>query len=404
MVTARLPGPAVVFLTAMLVALPPVSRGAADETQVREEIQREETELQRIESDLDRTRDRTRALSDKETRVLTELNRIDSDLTRGEAAVSRMRAREESLAKEAARAGELLVQEEARLDERREILRRRLRNIYMYGERAGLQVLLSATSAVDLVRRFDWLLLVAAQDRRLERDVRVAVEAVADASTELESRHAESEAVRRDAEQEQAGLRRSQGDRRKLLESVRGEREGHERIARELESARASVQELLAELEEQARRARRAGELPAGGTGFAGAKGGLPWPVEGRLSRRFGVKRDPRFGTSTFSGGLDIQAPAGTEVIAVHRGRVDYVDWLPGYGQCIILNHGNGYYTLYAHTERVFVAAGDGVFAGERVATVGDTGSLTGDALHFEIRKDAEPVDPLPWLGPARLR
>jgi murein DD-endopeptidase MepM/ murein hydrolase activator NlpD len=77
---------------------------------------------------------------------------------------------------------------------------------------------------------------------------------------------------------------------------------------------------------------------------------------------------------------------------------------LPGYGQCIILSHGDGYYTLYAHTSRVFVSPGELVNTGDVIATVGDTGSLVGDVLHFEIRKDAEPVNPAPWLRAIRLR
>ena len=142
----------------------------------------------------------------------------------------------------------------------------------------------------------------------------------------------------------------------------------------------------------------------AAGTSFASAKGRLPWPVQGKVSRWFGVQKDPRFGTSTFNGGIDIQAERESDVVCVHPGRVDYVDWLPGYGQCIIVNHGDGYYTLYAHTAKVFVGVGDDARAGEVIASVGDTGSLLGNVLHFEIRKDAEPINPAPWLSATKLR
>ena len=122
------------------------------------------------------------------------------------------------------------------------------------------------------------------------------------------------------------------------------------------------------------------------------------------MTRWFGVHKDKRFGTSTFNGGVDIRADDETDVIAVHAGRADYVDWLPGYGQCIILNHGGGYFTLYAHTSSVFVNPGDRVEAGDVIASVGDTGSLFGNILHFEIRKDAEPINPAPWLRSVPLR
>jgi septal ring factor EnvC (AmiA/AmiB activator) len=146
------------------------------------------------------------------------------------------------------------------------------------------------------------------------------------------------------------------------------------------------------------------GELPAQGTDFAAAKGRLLWPVEGKVTRWFGLQKDKRFGTSTFNGGIDIRAERRADVHAAHSGRADYVDWLPGYGQCIILNHGGGYFTLYAHTSAVFVTAGDLVRAGDVIASVGETGSLHGPVLHFEIRKDAEPINPAPWLRSTKLK
>ena len=186
---------------------------------------------------------------------------------------------------------------------------------------------------------------------------------------------------------------------------MRQEKRKKQQLVAELESSEKELKNLLAELEERAK-ARRApgGDLPPEGTAFAAAKGRLPWPVQGKVSRWFGVQKDPRFGTSTFNGGIDIQAEKESDVTCVHPGRADYVDWLPGYGQCIIVNHGDGYYSLYAHTSKVFVSVGDMVRAGEVIASVGDTGSLLGDALHFEIRKDAEPINPAPWLSATKLR
>jgi len=122
------------------------------------------------------------------------------------------------------------------------------------------------------------------------------------------------------------------------------------------------------------------------------------------VERWFSVQKDKRFGTSTFNGGVDIRAERESDVIAVHTGRADYVNWLPGYGQCIIVNHGSGYFSLYAHTSRVFVSAGDMVHTGQVIASVGDTGSMLGDVLHFEIRKDAEPINPAPWMISSKLR
>jgi murein DD-endopeptidase MepM/ murein hydrolase activator NlpD len=113
---------------------------------------------------------------------------------------------------------------------------------------------------------------------------------------------------------------------------------------------------------------------------------------------RFGVEMHPRFGTKVPSNGIDIAAPAGAPIVAVAAGTIEFVDWLPGYGRCVIVNHGGGFYTLYAHCSRTLVAKGAKVAAGQKVAEVGDTDSVKGTILHFEIRKGQDAMNPEEWL------
>ena len=105
-----------------------------------------------------------------------------------------------------------------------------------------------------------------------------------------------------------------------------------------------------------------------------------------------------RFGTKTFNSGVDITAKFGTPIAAVAKGRVEYVNWLEGYGKCAIINHGGGFYTLYANASEILVSVGKDVAAGETIGRVGDTGSTMGTALHFEIRKGREALSPLEWF------
>ncbi|MBZ0269176.1 peptidoglycan DD-metalloendopeptidase family protein, partial [bacterium] len=355
----------------------------------REEIAQESAELEKVRAELRKAREEHGQYQTRESQVLSQLNGIDSELTLKERLVSGLRRKEERLSTDLVDTRDKLQRERERLEERRDILTRRLRNIYKVGERPGLQVLLGATSAVDLVRRFEWLLLVADQDRRLYDDVQVAVARVRETEAELNRKQDEVAQIRDESESERSSLESKRQDRQKLLSSVRTEKQRRASLIGELEQAEKDMQTLLEELEARAKLVLEGG-LPPEGTGFEERKGKLPWPVHGKVTRWFGVQKDKRFGTSTFNGGIDIEAAAEADVIAVHTGRADYVNWLPGYGQCIILNHGGGYFSLYAHTSKVFVAAGDLVNAGAVIATVGDTGSLLGNVLHFEIRKDAE--------------
>ena len=136
--------------------------------------------------------------------------------------------------------------------------------------------------------------------------------------------------------------------------------------------------------------------LPA--VGFGTLRGRLPWPTEGRVVSAFGAQVHPRFGTRTFRNGVDIEAGEGRDVAAVFAGHVVYTGWFKGYGNLIILDHDNEYYTLYAHVADIVVKEGDDVRQGQRIGTVGDTGSLEGPRLYFEVRYQGKPQNPEQWL------
>jgi septal ring factor EnvC (AmiA/AmiB activator) len=366
-------------------------------------MEQESAELDRVRRELEQARNERKKYAAREMKILEQLNSLDSDLTLKQRLLTGLERKERRLSADLERTRSRLGQERSRLDERRAVLRRRLRNIYKFGEKPGLQVLLGASSAADLVRRFDWLLMVATQDRQLYEEVLASLAVVRKSEIELAGKMSEVRGIREESERERSELARTREERKGLLDSVRSEKTRRERLIGELEEAEKQVQQLMSELQERARRLAD-GEIDLDGNTFVGAKGALPWPVEGKVSRWYGIQKDRRFGTSTFNGGIDIMAEKESEVIAVHRGRADYVNWLPGYGQCIILSHGGGYYTLYAHTSKVYVSPGDVVESGDVIASVGDTGSLLGNILHFEVRKDAEPVNPAVWLRPVRLR
>ena len=131
-------------------------------------------------------------------------------------------------------------------------------------------------------------------------------------------------------------------------------------------------------------------------------RGRLPWPTDGKIVAAYGAQVHPRFGTRTFRNGVDIEAAQGTDVGAVYAGHVIYTGWFKGYGNLIILDHGTEYFTLYAHVAEILVKEGDDVRQGQRIGSVGDTGSLTGPRLYFEVRYQGKPQDPEQWLRQQR--
>lgn len=121
-------------------------------------------------------------------------------------------------------------------------------------------------------------------------------------------------------------------------------------------------------------------------------------PVKGKIKYFFGPYKNSKFNVVNFRSGIVIQADRGEPIRAVFDGKILYASWFKGYGNMIIVDHGDNYYTVYAHAQELFASKGDIVEKGEVVATVGDTGSLIGPNLHFEVRHHGKPVDPLKWI------
>ena len=171
------------------------------------------------------------------------------------------------------------------------------------------------------------------------------------------------------------------------------ERETRNRTAslKRLEQQQGQLERLLREL------SRAIQESPSvdPSDAFAKLRGRLSWPVEGRLTAGFG---DTRVGTIKWNG-LLIAADRGKPVRAVHTGRVIYADWLPGMGLLIIVDHGNGYLSLYGHNETLYKKVGAQVSGGDAIAAAGDSGGRAQSGLYFEIRRGGKPVDPRPWFA-----
>ena len=131
---------------------------------------------------------------------------------------------------------------------------------------------------------------------------------------------------------------------------------------------------------------------------FNELKGLLKIPVKGTIVTGFGSYLNTKLNVLNFRSGIDIKTDRGEPIRAVSAGRIIYASWFKGYGNMIIIDHGNSYYTVYAHVEEFFKAKGDGVESDEVIATAGDTGSMIGSGLYFEVRHHGKPQDPMEWI------
>jgi murein hydrolase activator len=401
-ITARVARPLVV---GFVVALVVVGSSAAQQHAPKKDdrLQSEQKRLHETQRQLKEEREKAAEARRRETSLLAELEQIDRRLAEKQREVKQLDERIQRVQGEIhALRGEIQRLEGDRTRQE-DSLARRLRAIYkLHAQGGALPLILSSDDPVARAATVRQLSRVAALDARIIREYRLTSERLGEKRSREESREEELASLRAEAKREQVEVDRDAAKRRALLAKVRDERAYHERMVGELTEAAQRLEAFIRDLQARQRRLAKIPPPKQGveppGTGFGTLRGRLPWPTDGRIVTAFGAQVHPRFGTRTFKNGVDIEAVEGTDVAAVYPGNVVYAGWFKGYGNLIILDHGNEYYTLYAHVAEIIVKEGDDVKQGQRIGTVGDTGSLVGARLYFEVRFQGKPLDPEQWL------
>jgi septal ring factor EnvC (AmiA/AmiB activator) len=351
------------------------------------------------------------------------------DLAESEASISDVNRRLRELA-QARRQVERQIaglQDRSRSVETRQTLQRRqlgqvARAQYLLVRQAPWQRWLSGASPESLGRDLRQLDRVAASRARSIGDLRERREELAQLEAESLVRQAELAGIAQEEAATRAQLLRQQAARKRTLarlsRQITAQRQSIASLARDEQRLASLVEELSRVLAEQARRnARRAAARPpseAGGSRgtaadstesgpaipvkFAQLRGRLRLPVAGEISARFGSPRRTEAGVDAPTWkGVFIRAPVGTEVRAIAAGRVVFADWLRGFGNLLIVDHGDGVLSVYGNNESLLCSVGDPVEADEVVAEVGNTGGNPVSGLYFELRSEGRPIDPLKW-------
>ena len=360
-----------------------------------DDVDAKQQELDRIRREIETHRQQTQKLGSQEKQVLKKLSGIDKDIDLSKRYLKKLSEQENDID---GRIGDLRVMiggREIVLSQQEEALGARLRQMYKRDPKYKWEVFLGAQSIDQAISRYQFMKIIAGQDASLIGDFRASKRSLELEQVRLAESLQEVSELRESRQEETTQLERSKKQRQTVLAGIRSEKSKHAKAIEDLEKAQA---ELLALIDDIIRRGTASKDLPPTGE-FAALRGRLLWPVPGKIIRGFGKHTHPKYGTVTMNNGVDIQAPAGTPIIAVAAGVVEFVDWIDAFGKCVILNHGGGYYTLYAHVASTMVAQGQKVGRGQAIAEVGDTGSLQGYVCHFEVRQGRKAMNPAEWLG-----
>ena len=357
---------------------------------LQKQIDKEKSTLERLKRDIRKTRTQRDRSQKKWDAVLQSVERLDRRYHKERldaATITRELTHVEQELEKIVTQGTAL---QSQMDDRKTMIETRLRRLYMDGRAGWFQPLLTADSYAQFERRLLYLSALVTRERQIfEQEQRDAAEFERLREQRANARQALVEKKERIDEKLHV-MKGISTKKRKVLASLQRETQSHEHALSTLQRAEHRKESLLRELEQRS-------DLPGRPAPFK--KGTLVWPADGDLVGTFGRQRHPTFDTYIDRKGIEIATREGSAIRAASGGTVVYADWLKGYGLVVILDHGNNYFTLYAHASQLSVEEGDAVDKGGVLGGTGSFGLTDTTILYFELRKGTRPMDPVGWFA-----
>lgn len=347
--------------------------------------------LAAVQDEMRRLQGELTGLVQREKTLLGDVARMDAEIALRRAEAEEVSLRLSETEDRLAASARSLAEIGAERDRRAPQLAARLREIYKRGPLGLLSRVLGTQGEVASLDGLRYAALLARRDAAQLQAWRGVTDRLAREREGLDAARERYATLESESARKEAALTAGRASRSSLLARVRDDREQHERAVTELEDAARRLGQLVASVEDGS---------AAVALDVRKFRGLLDWPADGAVSATFGTTVHPRFKTEVPHPGLDIDAAEGEPIRAVFDGRVAFAAPLAGYGLTCVLDHGHGVVSIYAHAQVLLAAAGETVVRGQEIGKVGDSGSLRGTYLYFEMRDAGKPVDPSGWLRP----
>jgi len=283
-----------------------------------------------------------------------------------------------------------------KLENQKILLGQRFRQLYKEGPAYPLKVAFSSENITDLLQRLKYMELIAEHDANLMANYKNRLDILNEEKKSLLAIKAQLVRLEKDALKKRNEFKNAKKEKKSFLKRVKNKKRLGIQTKKELLESSGKLNDLIQEL---------LTKLVSGeGLDISDKKGRLNLPVKGRILNKFGRKKDKKLGSFIVHNGINIRSKVGTPARAVFNGKVLYSGELDGYGNLVILGHGKDYHSLYGHLDSIKVKQNQIVKTGEIIGLSGDTGSLVGETLYFEIRKNGKPVEPIIWFKIARSK
>jgi septal ring factor EnvC (AmiA/AmiB activator) len=373
-----------ILLAALLFAgLPLLAPAQTDEEKARRQLQQLQADIKRINREIS-------SAGTQRDKLQKQLRDADRQLGRIEKEIADNRRKIDDSRRELASLREERDDLERARGDQQERIGAELRRAWQMGRQGQLRVLLSQENPHTVARAMGYYRYFFAARNELLGQYRDTLARLQGVERDIDATLGTLERQQRKLDEQQASLAAAQQNRKVAVADLNASIDRKGARVKQLESDRKELENLLQAIEEAAVKL----QAPDNYQAFAAAKGSMPWPVKGKPSNRFGSPRNE--GKMRWQG-VTIPAPEGTTVHAIHHGRVVYADWFRGSGLLLIIDHGDGYMSLYAHNQSLLREVGEWVTAGAPVSTVGRSGGQERASLYFEIRHQGKPTNPASW-------
>lgn len=339
--------------------------------------------------------------------VSEQLRQIEEQLRQATAELGTIKEQRVSVENDITLNERQLAEAQKRLEGRETVFYKRVRDIYINGRLSYLDVVIGSKDFSDFANRLEVLKRIIDSDITLINEIKKERAEIEAHKQKLETDRAKLVELEKAALAKQAEIEQKKAERNVVLQKAQNDRATAMQAIEELNASSAQVSAMLKE--RQAARAAAAAAAAAAAQTSAGqgqgasdnwvqGTGQLGWPVSGEITSPYGYRVHPIWGTTIYHSGIDIGVDEGTPVHAADGGVVVWSGWMGGYGYAVVIDHGNGLSTLYGHNSELAVDEGQSVAKGQVISYAGSTGNSTGPHVHFEVRVNGDPVDPMGYL------
>ena len=367
------------------------------------ELKAQNSAIQSLKDEIETTKKRINSENKKEKSSVRKVSNLSEEIGLLQKLVKELVKEEKLLITDISRMERKINQNENNLEELRKLYAKRLSTMYKKGQISNLERVLSSTSWRQAIYRSKYLKIISKIDRETHDTIRALLIEVGKQKLVLESALRKKRYLKREREKTLSQVRsKKKTEQRELTRIRKSQKELKNYLSEkqvgmnQLEVIIKKIREDIARLEREERIRKQ--QMALSSKEFPKLKGQISWPAEGRVAAKFGRQWNPKLKTTTENPGIDIKGKPGSEIRSVLGGVVTTITFIRGYGTTIIIDHGSGFYTVYSHVTNVETNVDSQVNSGDVIAYMGDSGSINGAQLHFEIWGEGKKLNPENWL------